>query len=383
MDPRAFFTRELPARLTETGSRAGRAAVRAGLPPLTIDVEGEPWTLVPEPDGLEIAEGGRAGGIRARLDRTAFSSLVDDHKSTLGLSVAGRVEVAGDGGCFVSWDPILRAAIDGREPFEPGSIDLGDVDLAHRFAPDDAPADMRAFLTTAGFLCVESVFRRDEMAAVSNDLDRALSDAAPDDGTSWWVRTNTGEHRPSRILNFLRQSPSLQRLVGDARFLRMGAIPGEGHVHSDSFGEHFAEPSAEGLIKPVGVREGISDLGWHKDCARGGHSRFCCGLTVGIAVTGADEETGELRVVAGSHRSNLPAAGLSDDVDLPVVALPTRAGDVTIHCSCTLHEARPPRLRERKVVYTGFGLPPRFADDDAPTSSDALARERADIGKMS
>ena len=87
-------------------------------------------------------------------------------------------------------------------------------------------------------------------------------------------------------------------------------------------------------------------------------------------------------MLAGSHRANLPPVGLAPDADLPVVALPTKAGDVTVHCSCTLHQARPPRSKERKVVYTGFGLPPRFADDPPPDES-ALAKERADIGKMS
>jgi hypothetical protein len=46
------------------------------------------------------------------------------------------------------------------------------------------------------------------------------------------------------------------------------------------------------------------------------------------------------------------------DGDLPVVDLPTQTGDVTIHCSCTLHMAQPPVERERRVLYTGFRLPP-------------------------
>ena len=31
---------------------------------------------------------------------------------------------------------------------------------------------------------------------------------------------------------------------------------------------------------------------------------------------------------------------------------------MTVHCSCTLHMAQPPVDRERKVMYTGFRLPP-------------------------
>ncbi len=388
IDPAEFCRSEWPKRLRETGGLAGPAAARANLPPLTVEIADTTWTFVPERDTISIVEGPIDPALAVSMDADAFAALVDDHKSTLGLAIAGRAAVTeGDGAHFIGWDPILRAALDGRPVFEPGSITLEDpkgapLDLHRRFQPSDDPATLRAFLQTAGFLCIEHVFTQDEMQRVADDLDRALDQATPDDGTSWWVRTAAGEHRPSRILNFLAQSDHLQALVKDPRFLALGAIAGEGHVHSDSFGEHFAEPSAEGLIKPVGVKEGVSDLGWHKDCARGGHSRFCCGLTIGIAITGADEDSGELRVVAGSHRTNLPPAGLTEDVDLPVVALPTKAGDVTIHCSCTLHEARPPELRERKVVYTGFGLPPKFEDDAPPPAGTVLASERATIGRL-
>lgn len=388
-EPATFFEAEWTARLQENGGPAARAAAHANLPPLTLRIDDRRWTLVPGMETLSVVEGDIDPALEVRLSPEAFADLVDDHKSTLGLTVAGTAEVlTGDGSHFVSWDPVLRAALDGRPVFEPGSVRLeapdgGALDLRQRFDRNSDPDDMALFLAEAGFLCIEKVFTEAEMSAVAADLDRAASEATPDDGTSWWIRTNTGEHRPARILNFLQQSPTLQRLLTEERFLALGAIPGDGHTHSDSFGEHFAEPSAEGLLKPIGVTEGISDLGWHKDCARGGHSRFCCGLTIGIAVTEADEDSGELRVVAGSHRANLPGAGLADDVDLPIVALPTRAGDVTIHCSCTLHEARAPRTKERKVVYTGFGLPPKFEDDDAPTDHAALAEERANIGKMS
>jgi hypothetical protein len=37
--------------------------------------------------------------------------------------------------------------------------------------------------------------------------------------------------------------------------------------------------------------------------------------------------------------------------DLPVVDLPTRTGDVTMHLSCTLHMAQPPVERERRVIW--------------------------------
>jgi len=59
--------------------------------------------------------------------------------------------------------------------------------------------------------------------------------------------------------------------------------------------------------------------------------------------------------------------------DLPVVPLPTRTGDVTVHLSCTLHQSVPPKARERRVLYTGFRLPPRGTDAER----EALERLRA------
>jgi ectoine hydroxylase-related dioxygenase (phytanoyl-CoA dioxygenase family) len=137
--------------------------------------------------------------------------------------------------------------------------------------------------------------------------------------------------------------------------------------------------SAEGLWKKIGVVEGASDVSWHKDCSLGGHSRRCCGLTVGIAVTGADAESGELGVVAGSHRANVQGVGVRADLDLPRVPLPTRTGDVTVHCSCTLHMSRPPVSRERRVVYTGFDLAPREGDVARTTDVEDVRRDRASL----
>ena len=51
------------------------------------------------------------------------------------------------------------------------------------------------------------------------------------------------------------------------------------------------------------------------------------------------------------------------DLQLPGVTtevfhdLPTRTGDLTVHCSCTLHMSHPPVTEERRVLYTSFTLP--------------------------
>ena len=78
---------------------------------------------------------------------------------------------------------------------------------------------------------------------------------------------------------------------------------------------------------------------------------------------------GELGVVAGSHRANVPALGITH-VDLPRIALPTQTGDVTVHCSCTLHMSRPPVSAPRRVVWQNAGLRPSHDVAPIPISSE-------------
>jgi hypothetical protein len=56
------------------------------------------------------------------------------------------------------------------------------------------------------------------------------------------------------------------------------------------------------------------------------------------------------------------ATGRDPNLDLQPMLLETNTGDVTVHCSDTLHRAHPPVEQPRKVVYSGFGLPPLPGD---------------------
>jgi ectoine hydroxylase-related dioxygenase (phytanoyl-CoA dioxygenase family) len=216
---------------------------------------------------------------------------------------------------------------------------------------------MRAFLEEAGFLHIEDVFSADEMLELDRDIDRHASAYAPDDGKSWWAKTGDGSERLVRQYMFDEQSDAAKALLEDARLLRLGEITGDGHE---------SVRTCQALTKPIGVVSGISDVPWHKDCGLGRHSYDCCGMTVGISVTGADATSGQLRVIAGSHRSLVWPAFSRKGMDLPEIDLPTKTGDVTIHLSCTTHMSQPPVDRERRVIYTGFSLPP--ADPTAVAS---------------
>ena len=137
--------------------------------------------------------------------------------------------------------------------------------------------------------------------------------------------------------------------------------------------------TAEGLVKRVDSVEGLACLPWHKDCERGGHSMFCSGLTIGICLTPVDEAHGGLDVIAGSHRAHIARRQVDRGLDLPVVTLQADRGDVTVHLSCALHRSTHPESSERRVVYTGFALPPRPGDRDEGAEHSRLLGERAAI----
>jgi hypothetical protein len=203
------------------------------------------------------------------------------------------------------------------------------------------------------------------MEQISRDMDAAFPLYEPDDGRSWWAETSSGEHRAVRLQQFQEHSATAAAILDDDRLLRVGRLTGD---------EYIPRRTTEALEKPIGVVKGISDLIWHKDCSLGMHSYMCCGLTVGISVTGADADSGQLAVVPGTHRALVQPAFYRPLWGLPVRDLPTKTGDLTVHCSCTMHMSHPPKTSERRVLYTGFALAPRTGRG-VPVQDSAALRE--------
>jgi hypothetical protein len=368
LDPARFFGDDLPAALDAAGPLLAEALGVLRLPPLVIDVDGVSWTLQVDGPGVAV-RGGTDGGtnpgddaMHLRLDVSQLADLVTDQVTPMGWFSGGALALEGRLERLLDWWLVLRGALDGVAPHVAGPMAFEDADgapleLTRRFEWDDADADMDRFLGQAGFLHVGGVFTEDEMAAVSADMDRAAPTYSPGDGRSWWARTDDGVDRLVRMQGFDTMSDTAASLVADGRLARLGALTGDGHQWGG-----MESNALEALVKPIGVVQGISDVPWHKDCSLGRHSYECCSLTVGISVTGADANSGQLRVVAGSHRALVWPAFLRRDNPLPVLDLPTSTGDVTVHLSCTLHMAQPPVESERRVMYTGFRLPPLRPD---------------------
>jgi Phytanoyl-CoA dioxygenase (PhyH) len=357
------FDALLPDAIAVHGDLAGRGVAYKELGALGLDVAGRGVTLCLSGGSLAIREGIDGADVVAVLPADALSDLVQDAQSTMGLAMTARVRMAaGSINDWIAWEPALRALLDGRRVHETGDVtftdlDGGPLDLDRRFTPDDDREEMTHFLEQAGFLHIRGVFDDGEMAAVGADIDEWIARATPDDGESWWATDDRGVNQAVRVLFFHEKSAALRDAVDSERYRWIGGLTGDGHQHKGG---------GEGLVKPLGIVRGLSDLPWHKDCGQGGHSYNCSSLTCGISVTGADRTSGALGVIPGSHRANTMATGRDPKLDLQPRMLETHTGDVTVHCSDTLHRAHPPVDRPRKVVYSGFALPPLPGDVVTP-----------------
>jgi hypothetical protein len=384
-DPESFFEVDWRDAVDRNGRCAASDAAMLALDPLAIRVDGRVWVITPRDHTIDVAPGDASTETSVTLDRSAFADLFCERRTAMGLSVGGRVAGTPTSlQAFCEWDPVFRSLLDGRPVYRAGTVTLQSLDesplnLDQRFRLGEQTAEAAHFLAETGFLLLQDFFTEAEMVEIDADLAIAVSSARTHDGTSWWATTRGGEHYPCRILDFAAKSPALQALFIDPRYAAIGEILGDGHGPGDPFGEHFADVTAEGLLKRVQSVDGLVCLPWHKDCDRGGHSMFCAGLTIGICLTPVDVAHGGLDVMAGSHRANIARTQI-DALDLPVVTLRAGRGDLTVHMSCTLHRSTHPTIRERRVAYTGFALPPQPGDSHGEATQSRLRSERAAIG---
>jgi len=379
VDPAWLFGAELPRLARERSSLVAEGARELAPPPLTVAVDGREWTLTFDDPLVRVtADPTSAASTYVRFDAEDLADLVHDLRTPVGFFTGGDLDMpAGRLEDLLDWWVILRGLLDARPVHVTGAVtftgtDGEPLDLHRAFHVDDDPREMGHFLAEAGFLHLSRVFTEDEMQAVSADMDEAAETYERGDDRSWWAKTADGTDRLVRMQYIHRESPATRALMADDRLLRLARLTRDGH----ELGKPGSNANwVEALVKPIGVVEGISDVPWHKDCSLGSHSYRCCTLTVGISVTGADARSGQLRVVAGSHRALIQPAFVRPGLDLPQLDLPTETGDLTVHLSCTLHMSQPPVDRERRVLYTDFRLP---SLDGQPDPGEAKLRRIRD-----
>lgn len=192
---------------------------------------------------------------------------------------------------------------------------------------------------------------------ISTDVDAALAHARPSDKRSWWT-TVRGEDRCSRVNYLNEHSAFIAGLGGDERFRRIGALGGPDLRDAP---DRLDGNSA--VIKVPGAESGLADLPWHRDCGMGGHPVKCPMLNIGIQLDPATAAAGQLLMVPGSHRGTSRLPGPEQMENLPVVAITTEPGDVTVHFGHTLHAAPPPSDADavgRRALYLSYVPPLTF-----------------------
>ena len=357
----AWIENQLPLLLEQNSAIAFEGAELLGCRPLGIRVSEKSFTLIPSNGHIKMNKGLDNAAVVVDMDEISFSDLVQDIQTPQSLATAKVIDLPlRDHFRFLKWWPVIRAIIDGRPVHKPGDIDFVEqdgspLDLNRSFTLEDSNKDISWFLSQTGFLRLEGWWSQDLMHEIYTDIDNSIKKYQRGDGRSWWAKTKDGKDHCVRLQYFQEHSETVKKLLNDEKHKRIASLPGDGHTLE--WNGSNQQNVIEALVKPIGIVEGISDLPWHKDCSLGRHSYDCSSITVGISVTGADDKSGQLAVVAGSHRANLQPNFIHPYLDLPVVALPTKAGDVTVHLSCTLHMSHPPIERERRVMYTSFSLP--------------------------
>ena len=357
----AWIENQLPLLLEQNSAIAFEGAELLGCRPLGIRVSEKSFTLIPSNGHIKMNKGLDNAAVVVDMDEISFSDLVQDIQTPQSLATAKVIDLPlRDHFRFLKWWPVIRAIIDGRPVHKPGDIDFVEqdgspLDLNRSFTLEDSNKDISWFLSQTGFLRLEGWWSQDLMHEIYTDIDNSIKKYQRGDGRSWWAKTKDGKDHCVRLQYFQEHSETVKKLLNDEKHKRIASLPGDGHTLE--WNGSNQQNVIEALVKPIGIVEGISDLPWHKDCSLGRHSYDCSSITVGISVTGADDKSGQLAVVAGSHRANLQPNFIHPYLDLPVVALPTETGDVTVHLSCTLHMSHPPIERERRVMYTSFSLP--------------------------
>ncbi len=376
-----FFVDDFPKLVAVNGPRVGEGLSALKPPPLTIEVGAKAWTIVQAADTVALWAGARDGALIVRLTPDQFSKWAQNQITLNGLLVAQSLDFTdGTLADISAWDSLWIALLEGWPVVDP-ELAFRDrrgqpLDLAETFTVDDDPEDIAHFLREAGFVLLRGWLDPVDLAPISEEMDAALSDYVEGDGKSWWATLNDGSRRAVRLQEFVERSPATAAILSGARWDQLRRTLGG----ADSLARRpVTGRIIEALFKPVGVVSGPSDLSFHRDCHLGRHAYDCSSIVIGVPLTPADGESGMLRVVAGSHRLVMPVEVAKTRSYLPVVALPANPGDITVHLSCTLHEAQAPVSAERRVMYTGFSLEKPASAGPVDGSASELRERVSDI----
>jgi hypothetical protein len=359
-----FHREELPELIARRAALVARDL--RGVPALAFrSEEGATFSWIATGDGVRIAEGAADAATLIELPEPVFSEFLHELLTASGAVMSGRARVVrGSLPGWQRWEPAIQALCHGRPIYGPEVRErLVDgagrpLDLQRSFAADDPEDEMRAFFDATGYLHVRAVFTPEEVAHYGAEVERCRAHTTPGDGDSWWSVNASGREVITRINYLDRFSRPLLELARDARLARFAALAGPDLRVCD---DRLDGPMV--FIKNANLVKGNGDLLWHVDDGLGGHPVMCPLVQAGIQLDPANAANGQLKLLAGSHRYAKHWIAWGAEGDLPVVALETRPGDLTLHYGDTMHSTPAPTSTDagRRALYYKFARPKTFA----------------------
>jgi ectoine hydroxylase-related dioxygenase (phytanoyl-CoA dioxygenase family) len=365
VDFQEFHAAHVPALLAKGGGVAPARYLGEGRTLALRLPTGPSYTYRSTGDDLEVTPGDDAATV-VELLPDAFADLVFEAWSVFGLLYGDRVATPkGSFTDFALWEAPLQALWFDRPIYGPEAIasltddDGKPLDLSLSFSLDLEQDTQQAatFLATTGFVVLREVFNASEIAELNAIVAEERARALPGDEKSWWATRANGDEVCCRLTYMAKRSRRIAQLAADDRLARIAAL-----ADTELLPCLDRLDGVSVVIKNPDVVAGLSDLPWHRDCGMGGHRVLCPGLNVGVQLDRADAANGQLLYLAGSQNhaaQQLTAAGLDG---LPVMAVETEPGDVTVHFGHTLHAAPPPTspTAGRKALYFGYHTPEAF-----------------------
>lgn len=359
----AFHREELPRLVAARGALVVDDLL--GAPPVAFRIDdGATFTWRTTPAGVEAVEGDADAAVLVELSEATFSEFLHELLTATGAVQTGRARVTrGDLAGWQRWEPAIRALTTGRPIYGVAVWDAlvdrdgNPLDLRRAFTVDDDREEMGHFLEVAGYLHVKAVFTGDEVARIGAEVEHARSLTTPGDPFSWWSINADGDEVVTRINYLGRHSEAIDALCFDPRLLH--------YAHLASPDMRVCNDRLDGpmvFVKNSNVVKGNGDLGWHVDDGIGGHPVMCPLIQAGVQLDHASPANGQLLVLAGSHRYAKHWLKWGDESGLPVVAIETEPGDLTLHFGDTMHTTPPPTADDagRRALYFKFSEPHTF-----------------------
>ncbi|MEP5566709.1 MAG: phytanoyl-CoA dioxygenase family protein [Halioglobus sp.] len=310
---------------------------------ITIDSCDRSFTYALDSDGFQLLPGTDTAAFTVELSENDWQGMVADLESVPGILYGDRLlSHHGEVKHFMRWDPLLRALYTGRPLFDDQRFQLTDkqgmtLDPETRFSMESETATMREFLDASGYLLVGDVFSNDEIESFRAASQAIAGDARKDNQQSWWGKSESGEAVLCRVLDSGKH-PAFKDLYDDPRIAALEKLLPEGMLHPSA----DSKDGVTVVFKNPHVKEGLSDLPWHRDCGMGGHAAMCPCYVVSLYLYDATPESGCLQFLPGSHHYGCGFLDTSAENIAGVITVPARAGDITVHIGDVMHAAPPP-----------------------------------------